>query len=92
MSDVLEPNDDDILAALDFEPEDPTPTVVDVKALSNLELSNLLEDTRQKLLEMGEMLSDMESTFGTEAGSPEARDLHSIRAACLVEMSERGMR
>lgn len=90
---VLEPpsGDDDILAALDFEPDE-TPTVVDVKALNDLELANLLEDTRQKLLGMGEMMSDMESTFGTQAATPEARDLHSLRAACLVEMSERGMR
>lgn len=91
MSDVLEPSDDDILAGLDFEPAE-DPTAVDVTVLNNLELSNLLEDTRQKLLDKGEMLSDLESTFGTAPGSPEARDLHSLRAACLVEMAKRGMR
>lgn len=92
MSDV--PNEDDILAALDFEPSEDRGTTIDrpVSELSNLELTNLLEDTRQRLLEMGEMLSDLESTFGTEAGTPEARELHSVRAACLIEMSKRGLR
>lgn len=95
MSDVLEPPDDDI-SHLDFEPED-DPTVVDVTALNNLELSNLFNDTRDRLLELSEagepgMLSDLENTFGTEAGTPEARALHSTRLACLAEMSKRGMR
>jgi hypothetical protein len=96
MNDVLEPNDDDILAALDFEPEE-DPTVVDVTQLSNLELSNLFNDVRDRLLELSEngepgMMSDLENTFGTEAGTPEARALHSTRLACLAEMSKRGMR
>lgn len=88
---MSEPNDDDILAALDFEPEAQTEVEVDVAALSNLELCNLLEDTRQKLLEMGEMLSDNQATLGTQNSSPEARELHSLRAACLIEYRGRGL-
>lgn len=84
--------DEDILAGLDFEPGDDADTTVDVTALSDLELANLLEDTRQQLLEMGEMLSDLTNTYGTEAGSPEARELHSLRAACLIETRKRGLR
>lgn len=98
MSLVEPPNDDDeILAALDFEIEDPDDsTTVDVTKLTNLELVNLFQDTRERLLELSDagepgMLSDLENTYGTQAGSPEARALHSTRLACLTEMRKRGL-
>lgn len=94
------PSEDEILAGLDFEPEtledsepdSETETTVDVTGLSDLELVNLLDDTRIKLREMGEMYSDLQNTFSTPAASPEARVLHNLRAACLVEQSKRGLR
>lgn len=93
MSTIPEPSDDDILAALAEEFDEPDVSdVIDVSKLDDLTLSNTLADTRERLLEMGEMMSDLENTYGTEAGSAEARELHSLRLACLTEMSKRGMR
>lgn len=95
---LVEPphDDDDILAALDFEPEDDGSTTVDVTKLSDLELVNLFHDTRERLLELSDagepgMMSDLENTYGTEAGTPEARALHSTRLACLTEIRKRGL-
>lgn len=86
--------DEDILDGLDFDPDEPDDdsTTVDVSRLSDFELSTLLAETREKLHEISEMYADLQNTFETEAATPEARELHSIRAACLVEMSKRGMR
>lgn len=96
MSLVEPPNDDDILAGLDFEPEDDGSTVVDVTKLNNVELLDLFHDTRERLLELSEagepgMMSDLENTYGTEAGTPETRALHSTRLACLTEIRKRGL-
>ena len=92
---MTEPSsDDDILAALaeQFDEEPDLSDVVDVTTLSDVKLLDTLQDTRERLLEMGEMLSDLENTYGTKGGTPEARELHSLRLACLTEMSRRGMR
>lgn len=83
-------DDDDILAALDFEPES-DPDDVRVAALSDVDLSNLLADTREELFQMNEMMSDLQSSFGTQPGSPKARELHSLRLACIHEMRKRGL-
>lgn len=86
------PSDDDeaILAALDFEPES-DPDDKRVAALSDLDLTNLLADTREELFAMGEMMSDLQSTFGTQPATPKGRELHSLRLACIHEMRKRGL-
>lgn len=92
---TMTPDDDaDILAALEkqFDEPAPDPEGVNLTELSDIALRDLFDDTREKLLAMGEMLSDLQNAFGTKDSTPEARDLHSIRAACLIEMSKRGMR
>lgn len=77
-----------LIEGLDLqEPDD----VVDVSKLSDIELSNVFHDARERLKAMGEMLSDLENTFATKAGSDEARELHSLRLACLLELRKRGM-
>jgi hypothetical protein len=88
-----EPDDRDVLAAMEAEFTDPVVVEgVDVSALSDLDLRNLFDDTREKLYELEQMYSDLKNTFGTKDSTAEARELHSVRAACLVEMSRRGMR
>lgn len=70
--------------------EEPT-DVVDVTKLSDIELIDLLADTREQLLAMGAMLTDLQHSFGTREGTAEERELHSLRLACLTEMRKRGM-
>lgn len=90
---IQEPDDNEILAALEGEwDEPPVVDAIDVTKLSDLELANLLADTREKLFDMGEMMSDLQNTFGTPGATPEARDAHSLRLACLVELKNRGLR
>lgn len=92
---ILEPppdDDADLRALFDTLEEPDTSDVIDVTKLLDHELLDLLADSREKLLSMGEMLSDLENTYGTKAGTPEAREQHAIRLACLMEMSHRGMR
>ena len=72
----------------DLEPPD---EAIDITALNDLQLSDLFNQTRDKLLDMGEMMADSEMA-DPDASTPEGRELHSVRAACLVELSKRGMR
>lgn len=62
---------------------DEPPEVVDVNALDTVALSTLYNDIREELMELEEML---------EPKSDRGRELHSIRAACVIEMRKRGMR
>ena len=84
--------EEDEFAALmeGIELDEPT-DVVNVTALNDVELIDLLADTREKLLSMGAMFTDLQGTFGTRAGTEEERELHSLRLACLAEMRKRGM-
>lgn len=61
---------------------DPDPTV-SVSLLDEQELIKRFKEVEQELLEMGEMLHPK---------SVKARDLHSTRAAYLIELKKRGMR
>lgn len=85
------PDPDDIFAGMmeGLDLEEPT-DVVDVTVLNDKELLDLFEDTRQALLEAGEMLTDLDE-FGAVASSQEGRELQSTRAACLIEMRKRGI-
>lgn len=56
------------------------PDVPDVTQMSDLELSTYLNDARDKLQELGQMMRPT---------TQEARDLHSQRAAALVELQNR---
>lgn len=56
---------------------------VDLAGLRTDELLDRFEDTRETLLTIGQMLNPT---------TAEARELHSIRAACLIEMRKRGLR
>lgn len=64
-------------------PEGEADVVINVSALSDLDLSTRYNDAREELLASAEML---------EARTERGRELHSVRAACLVEMTKRGMR
>ena len=82
MTDAPEPDDlfADIVAGLDLhEPKD----TVNAQSLSNAQLSAVFNEVRDQLIQMGEMMEPK-----TDVG----RDLHSRRAAYLIEMSRRGMR
>lgn len=63
--------------------------VLDVTALTNLELVDRYADVVNRLKESG-MFSDLQS-LGGRAGTQEERDLHSERAALLVELRKRGL-
>lgn len=82
---VAEPNDSDILAALEESlGEVPEPTDIEnVQKIPLLELQHRLSSADQTLSSMGELMTPH---------SQEGRDLHSIRVAILVELSRRGMR
>lgn len=54
-----------------------------VKDMSGFELGETFQDTRQKLIEIGEMMVPR---------TDEGRELHSLRAACLIELKRRGLR
>jgi hypothetical protein len=75
-------NDDDILTDLDFEIDEPI-DVTDVSKLTDYELSNLDRDTREELLELGELMTLPANR--SERGS----ELHSTWIACKVELSKR---
>lgn len=57
------------------------PTVVDVTTLNVAELVTRLEETRQNLFKLGEML---------DPKTDQGRELHSTRAALLIELRKRG--
>lgn len=61
-----------------------TPAVIDVNVatLSDLELSKRFNEVKQELLERGEMI---------ETNTQTGRDLHSQRAAYLIELRKRGL-
>lgn len=83
---TLEPSDDDaVFRALTegIEFEEQVAVVIDVSRLNEAELSDLFNETRDKIMELGEMLAPT---------TDEGRRLHSVRSACLIEMSKRGMR
>lgn len=81
---LLEPEDpDDIFNMLVADLEVETPTdVIDLTTLTDLELSNRFNEVRDALLAIEEMHPDATVT-------PEGRELHSIRAACLIELRRR---
>lgn len=89
---TLEPEDDDALAGLfgqlsDLEvPAD----AVDFTKLTDLQISERFNAVRDRLNELDQMHSD--TGLSKVASTPEGRELHSERAALLVEMSKRGMR
>lgn len=88
---VADPDDEfhSIIDGLDI----PEPTdVVDVGKLTDLQLVELLGDTREDLIEDGEMLADLGDKWSTKDSTPEGRALHSLRAACLIELRRRGLR
>lgn len=70
---------DSIVAGLEDEIVQPGNTV-SVRDLNDAELSSCFNDTRDELLQMGEM-----QVPRTEKG----RELHSLRAACLIEIRRR---
>lgn len=82
---LLEPEDpDDIFASIvaGMDVEDPD-DVIDLSTLTDAALSSRFNDVREALLAIGEMHPDAVPTA-------EGRELHSIRAACLLEMRQRG--
>lgn len=87
---TLEPDDDltALMAQLDdlAEPDD----VVDFTKLSDVQVSERFNEVRDRLLQLDQMHSD--TGLSKVESTPEGRDLHSERAALLVEMSKRGMR
>lgn len=66
----------------DGDPQSDTIDVIDFTALSNYELSDRFNSVRDKLLEINEMMAPT-----TDVG----RELHSMRAAAIIEMRKRGM-
>lgn len=79
-----EDNPDDVLASMESQFADSLePDVENMQKLSDYELSNRFNDARDHLLQMGEM-----DNQHSDAG----RGWQSIRAACLIEMTRRGMR
>lgn len=90
---TLEPEDDDAVLAGLFgqlgDLDEPTDTV-DFTKLTDLEISERFNAVRDRLNELDQMHSD--TGLSKVASTPEGRELHSERAALLVEMSKRGMR
>lgn len=65
--------------------------VVDVTALSDLELIDLYSNVRQSLLRSDQLTADdreLSEIIGTEEG----REEHSLRVALLVELAKRDLR
>lgn len=81
MATVPPPDDGDLWKMLE-DVQEPT-DVIDVTKLDSNKLLSLHTAIRNELYALGEM---MEPT--TDRG----RELHSTRAACLVEMQSRGLR
>lgn len=78
---------DSIVAGLDIEEPD---DVVDVTALSDLDLVDLAAKTRQDLLRSHQMTAD-DRMLSVEQGTEEGRRLHSLRVAIQVELNKRGL-
>lgn len=78
------PDSDDLFADLvaSVEIEEPT-DAINVRELDNAHLSAAFNDVRDRLIALSEMM---------EPKTEEGRELHSRRAAYLIEMSRRGMR
>jgi hypothetical protein len=70
---------DGIVAGLEEEIPQPS-NMMSVRDLNDVELSSCFNDVRQSLLDMGEM-----HVPTTDKG----RALHSLRAACLIEIRRR---
>lgn len=79
---------DQIVAGLDL--EEPT-DVVDVTALTDLELVDLHANVRQDLLGSKQMTADDRRLSHVDS-TDEGRRLHSLRIALEVEMHKRGLR
>lgn len=56
--------------------------IVDVTTLNAVELNRLYNQCRQELLARGEMLNPT---------SEKGRELHSLRAACVIALRSRGL-
>lgn len=56
---------------------------MNVQELDAFELSDTYRETIKKLTDIGEAIKPT---------SQEGRDLHSLRTACLIELSRRGLR
>lgn len=83
---TLEPDDPDaILAAMAAQLDDiEEPESVDYTTLSESALSAAFNEVRDRLIAIGQMQGD--------PTTDEGRELHSKRAALLIEMSKRNMR
>lgn len=78
------PGEEEILAGFESQFEGiADPDVPNVKTMSEVELSAYFNSVRDELIKIGEM---------QEVKTDHGRELHSIRSACLIEMSERNMR
>lgn len=90
---TLEPEDDDAVLAGLFgqlgDLEAPT-DAVDFTKLTDLQISTRFNEVRDRLNELDQMHSD--TGLSNVESTPEGRELHSERAALLIEMSRRGMR
>lgn len=89
---TLDPDDDAVLAAMfeqlgDLESD---ATATDYTKLTNPEISEQFNEVRDRLVALDEMYADTGLTKGES--TPEGRELHSKRAALLIEMSRRKMR
>jgi hypothetical protein len=88
---TIEPDDPDAVLAGLFEQLDlDASDVTDFSKLSDVQISERFNEVRDRLNDLGEMHRD--SQLNPKPSSPEGRELHSERAALLVEMSRRGMR
>lgn len=65
--------------------------VVDVTRLDDKALMDLFADTRERLKASEGMYSDLQNFGGSRESTPEERDLHSLRLACLTELRRRGL-
>lgn len=79
MTDSVEDRFKELMEGLDLEPPS---GAVSVSVLNDLELSSRFNAVKQELLQRGEMVNPT-----TQAG----RDLHSERAAFIIELRRRGM-
>lgn len=70
---------DSIVAGLEEEIVQPS-NMISVRDLNDAELSSCFNDVRDELLQMGEM---------QEPRTEKGRGLHSLRAACLIEIRRR---
>ena len=83
---TLEPPEDDVLAGLEAQLADiKVGEVEDVSKIPSLQLAMLVHECDQALTAMGQLLHGNPTT-------EEAREIHSRRAALLIEMAKRGVR